>query len=114
MESTRKSGVTRIFQSDTNTLQKEGVAVFRRKQWPVDQHHLPILTSPECHVHPNYAAANGKTLQLICCSATQEFYDTAHPVEPDLIWSEQNTFYTTVAAIQKAMASFYGGRFAKL
>jgi hypothetical protein len=81
---------------------------------PVDQHHLPILTSPECHMHPNYAAANGKTLQLICCSATQEFYDTAHPVEPGLIWSEQNTFYTTVAAIQKAMASFYGGRFAKL
>ena len=80
----------------------------------VDQHHLPILTSPECHVHANYAAANGRTLQLICCSATQEFYDTAHPVEPALIWNEQNTFYTTVAAIQKAMASCYGGRFAKL
>jgi hypothetical protein len=31
---------------------------------PVDQHHLPILTSPECHVHSNYATANGKTLQL--------------------------------------------------
>ena len=81
---------------------------------PVDQHHLPILASPECHVHANYAGANGKALQLICCSATQEFYDTAHPVEPDHIWSEHNTFYTTVAAIQKAMTSFYGGRFAKL
>jgi hypothetical protein len=81
---------------------------------PMDQHHLPMLSSPECHVHPNYGSANGKTLQLICCSATQEFYDAAHTVESDLMWREQNTFYTTIAAIQKAMVMHYGGRFAKV
>lgn len=81
---------------------------------PVDQHHLPMLSSPECHVHASYTSTNGKTMQLICCSATQEFYDAAHPVEPDLMWREQNTFYTTIAAIQKAMVMHYGGRFAKV
>lgn len=81
---------------------------------PTDQHHVPRLTSPECCTHAKYQAGNGRQMQLICCSATLEFYEMAHPVEPEHLWNEKNTFYTTVQAIQKAIASSYMGRFPKL
>lgn len=83
-------------------------------QYPADQHHLPMLTSPECYIHPSYAFPNARPGQLICCSATQEFYDMAHQVEPDQLWKEKNTFLTTIMAIRRALASSYGGRFPKL
>jgi hypothetical protein len=78
---------------------------------PTDQHFVPRLTSPECHTHTEYARPGGGTLQLICCSATLEFYEVLHGVEPQHIWRETDTFLVTTTAIQKAMTSFYGGRF---
>lgn len=83
-------------------------------EYPADQHHLPMLTSQECHLHPAYAFPGGRPGQLICCSATQEFYDMSHGVESDQLWKERNTFFTTITAIQKALTSSYGGRFPKL
>ena len=50
-------------------------------------------------------------IQLICCSATLEFYEVLHNVEQQHLWSESDTFFTTVMAIRKAFASFYQGRF---
>lgn len=80
--------------------------------YPQDQHFVPKLTSPECHTHIAYQQKPHVTsIQLICCSATLEFYDTLHSVQPDHVWRESDTFFTTITAIQKAMASFYQGRF---
>ena len=80
--------------------------------YPQDQHFVPKLTSPECHTHVAHQrnAQSSKT-QLICCSATLEFYDVLHGVEPQHVWREIDTFFTTITAIQKAFTSFYQGRF---
>lgn len=78
---------------------------------PKDQHFVPRLTSPECHTHCAYNNPRGGTLQLICCSATLEFYEVLHGVKPEHVWRESETFFSTLAAIQKAMTSFYVGRF---
>ena len=78
---------------------------------PDDQRFVPRLTSPECHTHPAYAKPGGGTVQLICCSATLEFYDVLHGVPPELVWKGTETFLTTLTAIERAMASFYSGRF---
>lgn len=79
--------------------------------WPAEQHHVPQITSPECHTHPNYQASPGAGIQLICCSATREFYDVLHPVEAHHLWSERNTFLTTLTAIRRALQTHYTGRF---
>ena len=77
---------------------------------PDDFHHLPVLTSPEVQVHTQYSAQHG-TLQLICCSATFEFYDILHDVQERHLWRETDTFALTIAAIQRAMGSaHYQGR----
>ena len=44
---------------------------------PDDFHHLPVLEAPQVRVHTNYAGPNGP-IQLICCSATYEYYDVLH------------------------------------
>jgi hypothetical protein len=83
-----------------------------RYDYPQDQIHVPKLTSPECHTHTAYDRPGGGKLQLICCSATLEFYDVLHSVENDNhLWQESYTFYTTIMAITRAMASSYQGRF---
>jgi hypothetical protein len=77
---------------------------------PQDQHHVPVLTSPECQTHIAYPKGAG-TIQLVCCSATLEFYEVLHSVEQHHLWRETNTFLTTIVAIRKAFASHYQGRF---
>lgn len=76
-----------------------------------DQVHIPKLTSPECRTHAAYQRPGGGTMQLICCSATLEFYEVLHNVKAEHVWRDTNTFYTTIMAITRAMASFYQGRF---
>ena len=77
-----------------------------------DQDFVPRLTSPECHTHVAYRRTpESRMIQLICCSATLEFYEELHPVAPGHLWSETNTFYTTINAIQRALTSHYQGRF---
>lgn len=78
--------------------------------YPQDQHHVPMLASPECHAHVAYAKGAG-TIQLICCSATLEFYEVLHSVEQHHLWRETNTFFTTIMAIRRAFGSHYQGRF---
>jgi hypothetical protein len=78
--------------------------------YPKDQHHVPVLTSPECQTHAAYSKGAG-TVQLVCCSATLEFYEVLHGVHQDHLWRETHTFFTTIVAIRKAFASHYQGRF---
>jgi len=79
--------------------------------YPQDQHFVPKLTSPECHTHATYNRSNGPPVQLVCCSATLEFYEVLHSVEPHHVWRETDTFFTTVNAIQRAFTSHYQGRY---
>lgn len=78
--------------------------------YPQDQHHVPRLTSPGCQTHTAYPKGAG-TIQLVCCSATLEFYEVLHSVEPHHLWRESNTFLTTIVAIRRAFVSHYQGRF---
>ncbi len=79
---------------------------------PQDQHFVPKLTSPECHTHTAYQRTpQGSKAQLICCSATLEFYQELHSVEAHHLWRETDTFFTTLVAIKKALAAHYEGRF---
>lgn len=80
--------------------------------FPQDTHHVPRLTSNECQTHTGYDRPGGGKVQLICCSATFEFYDVLHGVDAHHIWKETNTFLTTLRAIDRAMQSSYQGRFA--
>lgn len=79
--------------------------------WPADQHCVPKLESQECRTHPNYVSPGRSGIQLICCSATLEFYDVLHGVQPQHVWNGKNTFFTTLRAIQRAMQCHYTGRF---
>lgn len=78
---------------------------------PKDDRFVPRLTSTECQTHVAYTRPGRGTTQLICCSATLEFYDVLHDVKSEHVWRETDTFYATIVAVQKAMASFYKGRF---
>ncbi len=81
-------------------------------RYPDDQQHVPKLTSPECTTHVAYRRnQGGLPIQLVCCSATLEFYDVLHNVDSQLVWRGEETFYTTIQAIQKAFGSAYKGRF---
>ena len=80
--------------------------------YPQDQHFVPQLTSGECRTHAEYCHGT-KRIQLICCSATLEFYEVKHNVNPEHLWSDTDNFWTTVNAIKRAMGSFYQGRFPK-
>lgn len=80
-------------------------------RYPEDQPHVPKLTSPECHTHVAYQGPAGQKIQLICCSATLEFYEVAHGVDPKHIWQNSDSFLTTVNAIQRALSTHYQGRF---
>lgn len=80
-------------------------------QYPQDQHYVPKLSSPGCQTHIAYPHPNGRRIQLICCSATLEFYEVLHSVNPEHVWTGNCTFLTTLRAIQHAMQQHYGGRF---
>jgi hypothetical protein len=80
--------------------------------YPQDQQFVPKLTSSECYTHTAYRRnPQANPIQLICCSATLEFYVMLHEVKPEHIWRETDTFFTTITAIRKAFGSFYQGRF---
>lgn len=78
-----------------------------------DVAHLPVLKSPEAQVHPDYRPGDGRSLQLICCSATYEFYDVLHGVEGRHIWKATDTFLVTHEAITRAMKTHYEGRYSR-
>lgn len=78
---------------------------------PAGQQHIPKLTSGECHTHSAYPRPGGGTMQLICCSATLEFYDVLHGVQEHHLWQESYTFLTTIMAIHRAFEIAYQGRF---
>ena len=76
-----------------------------------DAHHLPILQSPEIHVHPAYQpASGGQPIQLICCSAVYQYYDVLHGGDDAVLWRETDDFLVTLAAIGRAMSSHHCGR----
>lgn len=77
-----------------------------------DARFLPRLISDECRTHLTYGRPSGGSIQLICCSATLEFYQVAHGVEPRHVWNGKVTFLSTITAIRHAMANFYGGNWA--
>lgn len=82
--------------------------------FPADQVHVPKLTSGECYTHVAYrydVHGERRQKQLICCSATLEFYEVLHSVEDALVWHGTETFLSTVNAIRKAFTSHYQGRF---
>jgi hypothetical protein len=86
-----------------DTLEYSGLA---------DQHHLPRLHSTEVHVHPAYTYPHMEhPVQLICCSATFEYYDTLHGGQEAQLWREGDSFMVAVNAIGRAMAQHYSGRF---
>jgi hypothetical protein len=65
-------------------------------------------------VHPNYGyqvQGQARTCQLICCTATYEYYDTPHAGDQNLIWQATDTFERTLRAIGRALgSSFYKRR----
>ena len=77
-----------------------------------DRSSLPQLNHPEVHVHPAYQRdPSAQKIQLICCSATFEYYDVVHGGDDAILWRSNDTFAVTIAAIQRAMASeHYLGR----
>ncbi len=79
---------------------------------PDDFHHLPVLESPQVRVHTKYDGPNGP-IQLICCSATYEYYDVLHGGEDTHLWRSTDSFHVTISAIQRAMGSHYKGRHAR-
>lgn len=80
--------------------------------YPQDQQFVPKLSSPECQTHVAYEPRpGGGKIQLVCCSATLEFYEVLHSVQPNHMWRETDTFFTTITAIRKALTSSYQGRF---
>lgn len=76
-----------------------------------DDMWVPRLTSGECQTHLAYTHPRGGTIQLICCSATLEFYDVSHGVEEAMLWSSASTFYSTIVAIRRAFSTAYQGPF---
>lgn len=78
-------------------------------QIPQDFRHLPILEANEVRVHTSYPGPNGP-MQLICCSATFEYYDVLHGGEDRHLWTAKDNFLMTISAIQRAMGTAYKGR----
>ncbi|MBI3699136.1 MAG: hypothetical protein HY242_01645 [Afipia sp.] len=79
-----------------------------------DARFVPQLTSDACRTHIQYPDPhnNGTMVQLICCSATFEFYDVLHEVDSKFLWRNTDTFLLTINAIRKAFVSSYQGPFA--
>lgn len=75
-----------------------------------DKHFLPDLRSPEAQVHPEYDCPGGGKIQLVCCSATYEYYDVLHGGEDAILWRESDTFEVLLGAVGRAFAQHYHGR----
>jgi hypothetical protein len=78
-----------------------------------DTGHLPRLNHPEVNVHPAYQSATGASAaQLICCSATFEYYDVLHGGDDAILWQDCDSFMVTLAAIRRGLATpHYEGRY---
>ncbi len=76
---------------------------------PADYQHLPVLRAGDVRVHKKYNGPDGP-VQLICCSATLEYYDVLHGGEERHLWTANDNFYQTISAIQRAMGREYRGR----
>lgn len=77
--------------------------------FPADSRWLPQITGTnEIAIHTNY----GDIGQLVCCSATLEFYRIRHSVEPKHIWDgARQNFAATLNAIRRGLKPpFYQGR----
>lgn len=75
-----------------------------------DKRHLPDLRSPEAHVHPEYDSPGCGKIQLICCSATYEYYDVLHGGDDVILWRKTDTFEVLLGALGRAFAQHYHGR----
>lgn len=78
-------------------------------EYPSDQQHLPTLSASYCHVHAAYPQPP-RTLQLICCSATYEYYQVLHSGDDTYLWRDTDTFLVTLGAIERAFRESYAGR----
>lgn len=79
--------------------------------YPGDVEHLPrIEETGEIRVHPAYKF-NDRLLQLICCSATLEFYLVRHGGEAHHVWQHpRQNFSATLKAIERGLgAPWYKG-----
>jgi hypothetical protein len=78
--------------------------------YPADVSHLPILEANHAYLHPHFNS-NGFASQLICCSATLEYYESLHGGEQKFLWQSADTFLVTLDAIGRALNSAaYKGR----
>lgn len=75
-----------------------------------DLHWLPkIEGSTEIQIHKDVKEAGG---QLICCSATLEFYVMKHGVKSEHLWDHsKHTFALTINQVEWGLTNFYKGRF---
>ena len=75
-----------------------------------DSKWVPHIEDPnnEIAIHERF---NNTELQLICCSATLEFYQVLHSVQPQHVWDRnQQNFAASLAAIRRALRPpFYKG-----
>ena len=66
-----------------------------------DARWLPAITGvSELHVHANYAGTSG---QVICCSATLEFYLVNHQVADQHRWQPGSSFPATLNVLSRYM-----------
>ena len=66
-----------------------------------DGRWLPAINgASEVHVHANYAGTSG---QVICCSATLEFYQVNHGVADQHRWQPGSSFASTLNVLSRYM-----------
>jgi hypothetical protein len=66
-----------------------------------DERWLPMITGTnEVYVHANYGGASG---QVICCSATLEFYQVKHSVSEQHLWQPGSSFAATLNVLSRYM-----------
>lgn len=76
-----------------------------------DEYWLPRVAANWFKTHANYKH-NGRQLQLICCSATLEFYQVEHGVKDHHRWDPlRQNFAATINAVERALKPpHYQGR----
>ena len=74
-----------------------------------DERWLPMVTGTnELYVHANYGGTGG---QVICCSATLEFYQVNHSVAEQHRWQPGSSFAATLNVLSRYMRPpAYAGR----
>lgn len=69
-----------------------------RQFGPGDVRWLPKISTNELAVHPNYGNSSG---QVICCSATLEFYLVNHGVADHHRWQPGSSFAITLNVLSR-------------